>query len=154
MNFDYDQWQGDLSKLIAVALAEFRRQADDEMEIFALDCHPWNGLINLAFLTRSESKEDPLLFDIGEIAVWKYFDFSAELSSWQPALGVASRMRPVYELADEDNRREVVAKFLRSCAEAVASKLVQDMLARFHLAKGFRITVQHPDTGEEFYPPK
>jgi hypothetical protein len=124
------------------------------MEMFALDCAPWNGMIGLAFLTRSELKDAPFLADVAEMAAWKYFDFSADLPSWQPAIGVASRMRPCYEAAEEANRQDVVRQFCRRCAEAVASEPVQDMLARYRLARDFKITVQHPDTAEEFYPPK
>ena len=63
---DFDQWQADLTKLIATALGEFTGGKDDEMERFAVDCHPWNGIIVLAFLTKSELKDAPCLSDAAE----------------------------------------------------------------------------------------
>jgi hypothetical protein len=154
MKFNYDQWQRDLTQLISESLAEFRSKAAEEMETFALDCHPWNGDIGLAFLTRSELKEDPFLSEAAEMAAWKYFDFGAGLACWQPPPTVASGMRPVYEAAGEENRPKVVREFLERCARAMASKPVQDILAQYRLAENFKITIQHPDTAEEFYPPK
>ena len=43
-NFDFDKWSEDLSVAIANALKEFRPKIDDVIAIFALDCHPWNGV--------------------------------------------------------------------------------------------------------------
>jgi len=59
----------------------------------------------------------------------------------------------MYENAGE-NRSDVARQFLQGCAAAVASKPVQDMLSKYRLAKGFKITIPHPDTAEECYPAK
>lgn len=153
MNTDFDKWQCELTDSISKTLTEFRPHADDEMKMFALDCHPWNGEIGLSFLTHSEFENAPVLADLAEMASWKYFDFSAGLIAWQPAMRVALRVRPVYEGVEEADREKVVRQFLQRCAQSVASKHVQDALATYRLARNFKITVQHPDTGEEFYPP-
>ena len=59
-------------------------------------------------------------------------------------------MRAMYEEAEEN--RDVIAKtFLEGCAVAVASKQVQDVIAKFRLAEEFKITIPHPDTCEEYY---
>ena len=81
---DYEKWQSELMTLITAALEEFRSEAEDEMEMFAVDCHPWNGTIALAFLTRSESQDDPSLRKASEMAAWRYYDFGAGLTPGAP----------------------------------------------------------------------
>jgi hypothetical protein len=153
MSLEFRQWQSDLTEVVSTALREFRGAADDEMEMFAVDCHPWNGVVVLAFLTRSESRDAPYLSEAAEMAAWKYYDFGANLACWQSALSLASKMRSAYEEA-RDNRSSVAEQFLQQCAAAVASKAVQDALSTYRLAKGFKITVPHPDKGEEYYRPR
>ena len=153
MKLNVNQWQNSLAKLIVEALAEFRDRADDEMELFAVDCHPWNGVIVLAFLTESELKDSPFLSEVAEMAAWKYYDFGAGLASWQPVSEIASAMRTAYAVAGE-NRQEVANQFLHGCAAAVVSKQVQDALSAFRLAKGFKVSIPHPDSGDEYYPPQ
>jgi hypothetical protein len=152
MTFFFKQWQSELTQLISDALGEFRSNAEDEMEIFALDCHPWNGVIALAFLTHLELEDAPFLTEAAEMAAWKYYDFGANLTSWRLVSAVASRMRPVYE--SSENRYDVAREFFQGCAAAVASKPVQDTLATYRLAQGFKITIPHPDNAEEYYPPR
>jgi hypothetical protein len=153
MEFDFHQWQSDLTSLISTTLGEFRSNAEDDMEMFAVDCHPWNGAIVLAFLTHSEVKDAPFLSDAAEMAAWKNYDFGAGLTSWQPAFGIALRMRTVYEKAGE-NRFYVARQFFHGCGAAVAAKPVQHMLSKYRLANAFKITVPHPDTAEEYYSSK
>lgn len=153
MTFDFDIWQIELANSISEALYEFRPSVDDAMEILALDCHPWNGEIGMSFLTHLESENAPALADLSEMASWKYFDFTAGLIAWEPALRIASSMRPLYERAEEADRKNVVRRLLHYAARALDSRHVQIALATFALATDFRITVQHPDTCEEFYPP-
>ena len=145
-----DSWQDNLADFISSALTQFRSSADEEMERFAVDCHPWNSLIVLAFLTRAELKEAPSLLDPAEMAGWKYYDFGAGLPISPAAAGIGSKMRSAYENTS-DGKANVARLFLQRCAAAVASKPVQDALATFTLADGFRITITHPDTDEEFY---
>ena len=148
------EWCADLAKLVANSLTEYRSQANDAMELFAVDCAPWNGVIALAFLTMPELKAAPFLSEVAEMAAWKAYDFGAGLGSWQPlAFDLGSRMRAEYESAGE--RRSVVAgQFLRTCAVAVASEMVQAAFSTYRLGENFRITIRHPDTDEEYYPPK
>jgi len=153
MKLNVNQWQNSLAKLIAEALVEFRGTTDDEMEMFAVDCHPWNGVIVLAFLTHSELKDAPFLSEAAEMAAWKYYGFGASLASWQPASDLAAAMRSAYENAGED-RQDVANQFFQGCAAAVASKPVQDALSAFRLAQGFKVSIPHPDSGAEYYRPK
>ena len=153
MTIAIEECRSDLTTLVSTALGEFRAGIDDEMEMFAVDCHPWNGVIVLAFLTHAELKDAPFLSEAAEMAAWKYYDFGAGLACWYSASEIGSIMRTAYEKAG-DIRSTVATQFLQACAEAVASKPVQDVLFTYRLAEKFKITISHPDTGEEFYPPK
>jgi hypothetical protein len=149
---NFEQWTDDLSRSMTNALIEFGSKYNEEMAVFAVDCHPWNGVIVLAFLTQSELKDDPLVAEASEMAAWKHYDFGGGLLSWQSASDLGSSMRSAYEQSG-DNRPVVARQFCRACATAVASKPVQDALSSFRLCKDFRITVPHPDTDEEFFVP-
>jgi hypothetical protein len=149
---DYERWQSELTTLITAILDEFKSVTEDDMEMFAVDFHPWHGTIALAFLTRSESEGGPSLRKASEMAAWKYYDFGAGLTSWRSAPGVASAMRVGYERAGED-RHDVAGRFFRACAAALASKPVQQALSQYRQAKGFGTTIPHPDTGEEYFLP-
>ena len=63
------------------------------VEAFALDCHPWNGVLDLAFLTRREAEADPSLGDPDEMAAWEHFHFAEGLAAWAPATRLAAAMR-------------------------------------------------------------
>jgi hypothetical protein len=128
MTIAIEQCRRDLTMLISTALGEFRTGIDDEMVMFAVDCHPWNGVVVLAFLTYSELTDAPFLSEAAEMAAWKYYDFGAGLPCWQSALDTGTRMRTAYEVAG-GTRSTVVRQFLQACAEAVASKQVQDVPA-------------------------
>jgi hypothetical protein len=77
MTLTSEECRSDLTTLISTALGEFRAVTDDEMEMFAVDCHPWNGVIVLAFLTHAELKDAPFLSEAALMAAWKYYDFGA-----------------------------------------------------------------------------
>lgn len=153
MKLELSEWTKDLTMSIATTLGEFRNQSDDEMEIFAVDCHPWNGVISLAFLTHNELFESPFLSEAAEMAAWKYYDFGSSLDSWRLASSIGSRMREAYEKAG-GNRAKVAEEFYRACARCVAATLVQNVLNKYKRTRNFRISITHPDTGMEFYPPK
>ena len=153
MNQDFDGWLRELSKLVAAALADFTGIVgdEDEMEMFAVDCHPWNGGVFLAFLTRAELTEDPLLSEPSEMAAWKYYDFAEGLPSWQAISEIGSQMKTAYKIAGD--RAEFVRMSLQTCAMAIASDDVQNELAKFRLTKRFKITVPHPDSNLDYFPP-
>ncbi len=150
MSEGIDEWGSDLAQFISAALGEFRTQATQRMEQFAVDCHPWNGIIVLGFLTTNEVEESPFLVEAGEMAAWKLYDFASTLSCSRPELG--SRMRTIYEQEGGD-KAKVAERFFMACAEAVASKPVQAMLSKYELSTSFKISIPHPDTGKEYYPP-
>ena len=149
MNEVLENWRGDLTEFLSAALDEFRLATTDLMEQFALDCHPWNGIIVLAFLTTREVEESPFLADCKEMAAWRFYDFASTLSCSRPTL--SSMMRQIYEQAGDD-KAKVAEQFFLACAAAVASKPVREVLSKYKLSRSFKITIPHPDTGKEYFP--
>src|SRR5262245_13943550 len=114
-----EQWSRELARFVSCALDEFRPRAAERMEGFAVDLHPWNGVVVLAFLTAKEFEEEPSLADAREMAAWRFYDFTSDLSCSHPGLG--SRMRELYE-TERGEKAKVADAFFVACAEAVASK--------------------------------
>jgi hypothetical protein len=148
MNEDIGTWGSDVGQFISTALAQFKVQTSEQMEQFAVDCHPWNGVIALGFLTTSEVEDSPFLAEAEEMAAWKFYDFASALPGSSTDLG--SRMRKLYEQGGDD-KSKVAERFFLACAAAVASKSVQDQLSKYNLSQGFKITIPHPDSGKEYY---
>ena len=77
MNTDLDKWAAELALMVSKSLVAFRSQVDEQVEIFAVDCHPWNAIIGLDLpLTTREIMEDPQIANPSAKASWKYFDFT------------------------------------------------------------------------------
>jgi hypothetical protein len=141
------KWSVVFESFLEDTLEKFSKETNEVMERFSVDCHPWNGSIFLAFLTSDEASESPFLLEPAEIAAWKYYDFASARSSTHPE--IAKEMHDIY-YASED--KELSAKnFFVACADVVAKKSIQNMLAKFKLSSTFQITISHPDTGTEFY---
>lgn len=143
MSDDMDKWRGDFIRSVADALDEFRAKTNERMVRFAVDCHPWNGVIALAFLTATEVAESPFLIGPDEMAAWKFYNFA-------PAPELGSRMRKLYEQAAGD-KAEVADRFFKACGHAIASKRIQAILSKYDLSEGFTITIPHPDDNGECY---
>jgi hypothetical protein len=147
-----DEWAAQLSGLIAGTLDAFRGKVSDRVEIFAVDCHPWNGVLDLALLTQAEAADDPLLCDASEMAAWKFYHFGASVARWRPALELARQMQEAYD-GSGDDRAATAESFIRACARAVATDGVQRSLSRYEVSDRFQICVRHPDSEAEFYQP-
>ncbi len=139
MNVNFSTWSSEL----AVAI-------EDQVDTFAVDCHPWNGIIALAILTQSEINNDPLLYQLCEMASWRYYNFGASLESWQQTSDLALQMKIDYERAGE-NRALIAEGYLHACSSAVASNVVQAALSTIDRTDSLRISVAHPDSGLELY---
>src|SRR5688500_11280215 len=100
-------WTIRLAELIANALTEFRGKVKGRIECLAVDCHPWNGTLDLAILTHAEVLSDPLLATPNEMAAWKYFHFTSALTPWKHVDDLALQMQKEYENASSD-RAQVV----------------------------------------------
>jgi hypothetical protein len=145
---DLVMWADRLSKAIALALSEFSAQNQEEIEVFAIDCHPWNGQVNLAILTTSEAKADPLLVDAAELAAWKHYGFESQFASWARANELCSSMRETYYRTDD--RAALTDGYLQACATAAMATVVRNGLSAFNLSERFRISVCHPDGNREY----
>jgi hypothetical protein len=115
--------------------------------MLAVDCHPWNGLVGLAILTASEVAQNPALADPAEMAAWRHYDFSQELTAWQSAAVLASEMKDAYYAGDRPN---VADAFMAACADALSSPQVAEALELLGRSNDFRLSVAHPDDGREF----
>lgn len=148
MNIDTRSWTQQLAEGIAEALRQYHQSTlkSCPVVVFDLGCFPWHGSIELSFLTAAEVDADPLLFDRSEIASWAHYNFAG------PELG--QQMAEVYRNATgtDDVRSSVVETFLRASATAVATPEVTDALNELTRDPRFQIWVQHPDTGQEFWP--
>ncbi|VTR97016.1 hypothetical protein [Tuwongella immobilis] len=147
MDETIEKWRSSLLQFVSTALSDFREQVSEQMEQFALDCHPWNGSIILAFLTTAEVQESPFLAEAEEMAAWKYYDFASVRSSSHPDVG--QLMQDVYNQYDD---KAVGAElFFKGCADVMASTAIQEALSKYNTSNSFTISVPHPDTGKEYY---
>jgi hypothetical protein len=144
----FSDWTRQLSDAIANALREFAlKHSDEPVVLLAVDCHPWHGSVALAVLTAAEVAADELLADPAEMAAWKHYDFTRELSSWRPVAGLGRDMQTAYESGD---RLAMTDAFLRACAAAVSSPQVIAALELLERIADFRVSVRHPDNDREF----
>jgi hypothetical protein len=145
-----DDWSRRFAEVIASAVREFGPSLRGvPLALLAVDCHPWHGSLGLAVLTAAEAESDPLLMNPGEMAAWRYYLFSDRLESWHLAAGLAREMQATYETASD--RAAVAGAFFSACALAMEKPEVVEAIDRLERAPNFRISVAHPDSGEEFY---
>jgi hypothetical protein len=145
-----EDWTARLAAAIAAALSDFAaRPSAEAVAMLAVDCHPWHGSLALALLTTAEAETDPLLADPAEMAAWRYYDFARDLPCWQSVAQLGAEMRAAY---DAGERPAVAIAFLRACTAAVLSPQAGAALRRLSQARGFRLSVAHPDNGQEFVP--
>jgi hypothetical protein len=143
-----DSWTARLAAAIATAVRDFAPAlGNDPVALFAVDCHPWHGVIALALLTAEEVVGDPLLSDPAEMAAWHHYNFAAGLPSWQAAVELGREMRAGYEASE---RPAAANAFLGACAAAVSSREVGAALALLRRTSDFRLSVPHPDDGRDF----
>src|SRR5687768_12625677 len=130
-----DKWTPRLAEAVAAAVREFApRLGDAAVALFALDCHPWHGLIELSVLTAAEVAADARLAEPGEIAAWRHYNFAEGLPSWQSAEALGREMRAVYDAATD--RAAAAEACLRACARAAASAQVLAALKQLPRAPG------------------
>ena len=141
-----------LSDVLAATLTDASSRFDDEeIVMLAIDCHPWDGTLALAILTADDVKDDPLLDDPEEMAAWPRFGFAAEIPAWREASALAKEMAARYAAAPD--QRAVASEIFRETAGALSSAIAGGALRGYRLAPTFRVSVAHPDSGEEFFAP-
>jgi len=143
------QWTTRLAESILNALIEFRGEVEGKIDALAVDCHPWNGVLDLAILTQNEVVADPLLSEPAEMAAWKHYHFGSNLTAWRTVTELAAQMREEYSKSTD--RVNVAHEYLQACAAAVAMSGVRQALSSYELTDAFRISVRHPDTEKEYY---
>ena len=116
--------------------------------MLAVDCHPWDGILELSLLTLKEVQEDKLLFDVEEMAAWTFFQFSKSLSSWEPSIKLAKEMQSSYSNASD--KKTLAKEAFILCAKAMRSPSVEQALSDLKKSSDFKISVANPDTGEEY----
>jgi hypothetical protein len=145
-------WASDLSAPIAEALGAFiDTHPDEPISVFSIGCYPWHGSIELSLLTTEEELANPELQSFREMAAWKYYHFAKKYASWKITNGLGRQMKDVYYDDEDTEPNQVTLAFLKACSTAVASSAVAEKIDRLNRSKGFRITITHPDTGEEFF---
>lgn len=143
------RWADELAGVIHNSLVECSARIGEPLAMLSVDCHPWNGVLALALLTQAEILRDPLLATPAEMAAWEHYDIGSTLASWAPASSLGSEMRDEYD-GSKHSRADVAKAYFQLCAAATASDKVREALARYQLSDIFRISVCHPDTGEEY----
>src|SRR5215218_7917717 len=109
------RWADELAAVVRDSLVEFSGRMTEQLEMLAVDCHPWNGVLALAALTHAETLRDPPLNDPSEMAAWRHYDFGSALASWRPAVNLASRMKEEYD-GSGDSKAAVAEAYIRLCA--------------------------------------
>jgi len=75
-------WMAHLADAIGAAVREFAPAiANNQTILFAVDCHPWHGMLGLALLTADEAVGYPRLNDPAEMAAWRHNDFATNLKA-------------------------------------------------------------------------
>ncbi len=146
---DQTNWTASLTKLIVLAVKEFQDSVKpDPIVMFDLGCYPWNGLLELSALTAAELKHTQILNDAHEIAAWRFYNFSRQLFSWTEAAKLGAQMKAVYEA--EPDRNLVTTQFLKLCEKAILVPSVIESIEQLNPNEQVRISIIHPDTGEDF----
>ena len=114
--------------------------------IVALDlgCFPWNGLLELSFLTCYEpdvvEDESPFL----QIAQWRWYNFTGKAgTSCSAAHAVAARMKKAWSQASD--RERLREEFLHACASALVSDETWTSLVPYEKSADFKLTVFNSD---------
>jgi hypothetical protein len=148
-----DDWSRRFAEVVASAVREFGPSLRGvPLVSLAVECHPWNGALGLSLLTDAEAKSDPLLMNPAEMAAWRHYLVSDRLECWCPAVALAREMQTAYEATND--HAVVAGTFFSACALAMTKPAVVEAIERLERAPNFRISVAHPDSGEEFYSPQ
>ena len=138
-----------MTDAIAAAVQEIALLLINEsIALFAVDCHPWHGMVGLAMLTGEELASNPMLAEPSEMAAWRYYDFASALAVGKSFIPLGEEMRSAYYQAED--RPSMVEAYLEPCAVAVTAPPVTAALELLKREKGFRISVTHPDSNREF----
>jgi hypothetical protein len=148
-----DAWIARLADAIAAAVREIAPVLSKEsVALFAVDCHPWHGMVGLAILTGAEFADDPSLGKPSEMAEWRHYDFACERAAGRLFIPLGEEMRSAYYQCED--KPAMAVRFLEACAVAATTPEVAASLGLLKRESGFRVSVTHPDSDQEFVVPK
>jgi len=146
---DFESWTARLATAIAAALREIApRLSTESVALFAVDCHPWQCCVGPAILTGDELAENRTLAEPSHMAEWRYYDFASELEAGRLFIPLGEEMRSAYYQSED--KPATAVRFLEACAVAATSPQVAEALALLKRRRGFRVSVTHPDSDQEF----
>ena len=147
--FDTHCFSQELGALIALELTqrhgEFR---DFAIRALAIDCHPWNGVLELCLLTDKDKN------GITDMAEWKYFQFTDPQmgGGWVQARPLKKLMQRYWEESvDSGLASETTEVIMRACAVALRSKPVEQALKLFRRSVDFELWLADPDDPTQNY---
>ncbi len=146
-------WVKELAIAISAVLAERQEEFSlQPLRMIAIDCHPWSGHLSFGVLTQQEIDSSPILANPDEMAAWTYFEFPSDSVSWHSTKTLAEQMKQAYFRADTP--KTIAEHYFNECAKALRTTIVQQAIDHYPRGKDFRLSVAHPDTGQEFYVPR
>ena len=145
MDLFSQDWSNKLTACFTTTIRESAKRAHGRpVSMFAVDFHPWHGAIYLALLLEEEIDGDPELHTPEEMAAWELYDCSNGIPAWNQALDFTKQLRA---LDPNENDYLRAYRFISS----IISALETEIRSTYMIGRGFRISVAHPDTLEEFF---
>jgi hypothetical protein len=146
-------WITRLSDAIVASLQEFvPLHGHETFALFAVDCHPWHGMIGLAMVTSEELVSEPFLAEPAEMAAWRHYNFAGQLAAGKLFIPLGEEMFSAYDQFEDKPTGALT--FLEACAIAATSSQVTAALGLLNRESGFRVSVTHPDSDQEFVVPE
>ena len=120
--------------------------------MLAVDCHPWDGILEISLLTEVEKDKDLLLYDVDEMAAWKYFQVSRESSERVGLDAISKSIKTLY--SGSMDKVGSVDFIFDTIAKAVGSDNFEATLRSVLGSDGIKISVANPDNGKEYFSPR
>jgi hypothetical protein len=115
---------------VRTAAQQALQEADiPDAVLLAADLHPWDGSLELSMCTQGEDA------DPEEQAAWTHFSFTEELEAWKPVHDLSRKMQQEYEASSD--KQKTAREYFQATARALKTLNI-------------KVSVQHPDDGEEF----
>lgn len=120
--------------------------------MLAVDCHPWDGILEISLLTEVEKDKDLLLYDVDEMAAWKYFQVSRESSERVGLDAISKSIKTLY--SGSMDKVGCVDFIFDTIAKAVGSDNFEATLRSVLGSDVIKISVANPDNGKEYFSPR
>jgi len=121
---------------------------NEVIRVFDICCFPWQGAVELSFLTTNEPNFDEEEYGKYSVADWKLYSFNYEiLKDWEESKNIFFEMRQLWE--DSQEFRDMSGELYTACAQVAISNDIKKVLSKYQLAVDFEITVFDPDDHEK-----